>query len=130
LEELGRCLAGLKAACAATGRPYDEIEKSLETQVLIAADRSFLRAQLRAMCSLDPTGGQDDPELAAFLAGERDDLPTALRDLWLIGTPDEISARIQAYLDCGVTHFMLWFMDVPHTVGMERFAREIAPRFR
>ena len=82
------------------------------------------------MIDLDPVGGQDDPELAAFLAGDTDELPARLRELWLIGTPEEIVARIQAYVDCGVTHFMLWFMDVPHTGGMEFFVREIAPRFR
>ena len=38
LEELTSRLAGLEAACREVGRPYEEIEKSLETQVLIAAD--------------------------------------------------------------------------------------------
>jgi alkanesulfonate monooxygenase SsuD/methylene tetrahydromethanopterin reductase-like flavin-dependent oxidoreductase (luciferase family) len=123
-------LAELEAACRAVGRDHAEIEKCLETQVLIAADRAELRAQLQAMHDLDPSGGQANPELAAFLAGETDDVPAALAELWLIGTPDEIAARIHEYIDCGITHFMLWFMDAPNRRGMEQFAHEIAPRFR
>jgi alkanesulfonate monooxygenase SsuD/methylene tetrahydromethanopterin reductase-like flavin-dependent oxidoreductase (luciferase family) len=49
---------------------------------------------------------------------------------FLIGTPDEIARRVRDYVDLGVTHFMLWFMDFPSLEGIRLFAREVMPRFR
>jgi alkanesulfonate monooxygenase SsuD/methylene tetrahydromethanopterin reductase-like flavin-dependent oxidoreductase (luciferase family) len=49
---------------------------------------------------------------------------------FLIGTPDEIVRRVGDYVDLGVTHFMLWFMDFPSFDGIRLFAREVMPRFR
>jgi alkanesulfonate monooxygenase SsuD/methylene tetrahydromethanopterin reductase-like flavin-dependent oxidoreductase (luciferase family) len=78
----------------------------------------------------DASAGEVDPGLAAFVAGEADDLPTRLAETWLAGTPDEVAAQIQRYLDLGITHFLLWFMDAPDRAGLELFARTVAPRFR
>jgi hypothetical protein len=45
------------------------------------------------------------------------------------GTPDEVSAVIQSYVDLGVTHFILRWVDFPHTAGAELFLKEVMPRF-
>jgi hypothetical protein len=37
---------------------------------------------------------------------------------------------MQAYVDLGVTHFMLWFLDFPSLDGMRLFAEQVAPRLR
>ncbi len=122
MAELERRINALAAACAAVGRPFAEIERSLETQILIAPDRETIRAQLRAMIALAADAPAAD--VASFVAGEQDEYPSSLSETFLIGTPEEVRQRMQQYTDLGITHFMLWFMDAPNQSGMELFARE------
>jgi alkanesulfonate monooxygenase SsuD/methylene tetrahydromethanopterin reductase-like flavin-dependent oxidoreductase (luciferase family) len=128
-EELRRRLDALSAACRAVGRASDEIEKSLETQILIAPDHATLRQQLQAMIALAPVD-QPNAALQAYLRGETDTLPSALADAWLVGTPDEVAQQVRSYVDLGITHFLLWFMDAPAEGGLRLFAEQVMPRFR
>jgi len=132
LAEMTRRLAALRAACANVGRPFEELEISLETQILIAPDVAGLRAQVRAMLALTPAGAATpiDTDFRAFVSGDSDAYPRYLTDAWLVGTPDEIAIQLQAYIDLGTSHFMLWFMDAPGTGGMRLFSEQVAPRFR
>ena len=57
-EEVKRRLALLAEACAKEGRSIDELECSLETQILIAPDTQGVRAALQGMIDLDPTSGK------------------------------------------------------------------------
>jgi alkanesulfonate monooxygenase SsuD/methylene tetrahydromethanopterin reductase-like flavin-dependent oxidoreductase (luciferase family) len=136
-EELRRRLVALDTACAEIGRDPAEIARTYETQIIIAPTRGAIREQLRAMIALDaPPGGslnipaQTSDEIAAFLRGDTDDYPRTWADQWLIGTPDEIAARLEAYRGLGISHFMLWFMDAPRDEGMTLFAETVKPRFR
>ena len=143
LPELRRRIGLLRDACQGAGRNVAEIELSLETQVLIAPDLETLRARLGALLAL---GGEDnhlppeiapyvkdyasDPATRAFVAGETDDLPQPMACDWIIGTPERVAARIDAYTAEGISHFMLWFMDAPESEGMELFSKTILPRYR
>jgi alkanesulfonate monooxygenase SsuD/methylene tetrahydromethanopterin reductase-like flavin-dependent oxidoreductase (luciferase family) len=128
--DLDRKLAALTAACQAVGRNPDEIEKSLETQILIAPDRATLRRQLRQMIELDPGAVELKADVRAFVEGSTDDLPASLTEPFLVGTPDEVAERIQLYIDRGISHFLFWFMDAPDEAGLRLFAEAVAPRFR
>lgn len=144
LTELRRRLDLLREACARHGRPFDDLELSLETQILIAPDLDALRARLADLLALarQAAGGLPeeiqpflntyaaDPELMAFVAGETDALPARMAEDWVIGTPDQVEARLRDYMAEGIDHFMLWFMDAPSMTGLEVFAAEVAPRFR
>ena len=143
LPELRRRLGLLADACRAARRDMAEIELSLETQVLIAPDLATLRARLGALLALGGTENHLPPEIApyvkeyasdpatlAFVAGETDALPEPMASDWIIGTPRQVAARIDAYRGEGISHFMLWFMDAPRRDGMALFAREVAPQFR
>lgn len=143
LDELARRLEGLDAACAAEGRDRAELDLSLETQILIAPDLAGLREALARMVSL-ATGGQPLPDdiqpflaryaeqadLLRFVAGETDELPAKLAADWIIGTPDEVISRLEAYVDAGISHFMCWFMDAPNEDGLRLFAETVLPHFR
>ena len=122
-------LRTLSAVCAEAGRSADELEKSLEMQVLIAPDRETLRQRLQAIVDLDPSGQAPNEPLRAFLAGETDAVPEMDR-VAIIGTPDNVRQRIQEYIDAGITHFMLWFLDAPSDEGMTLFAEHVLPAFR
>ena len=53
-----------------------------------------------------------------------------LKDEFLIGTPEQIGLKIQQFIDKGVTHFMLWFMDFPSQAGINLFAEKVMTQFR
>ena len=130
LEEMKRRLGLLEDACKAIGRNFAEIEISLETQLMVAADRDGLRRQVAKILSLAPAGDPPDPEIVAFVKGESDSLPTSLTDPFIIGTVDEVEQKLRAYIDLGVSHFMFWFMDAPEEEGLRVFAEKVMPRFR
>jgi alkanesulfonate monooxygenase SsuD/methylene tetrahydromethanopterin reductase-like flavin-dependent oxidoreductase (luciferase family) len=46
----------------------------------------------------------------------------------IVGTPDEVAARLQSFIDLGVQHFMLRFADFPRTDGAELFAQKVIPQ--
>ncbi len=130
VEQVRAHLAALAAACTAVGRPAEALEKSLEIQVLVAPDHRAVRTALRGIVAADPEGRALDPALAAFLAGETDEIPTDVRRTNLIGTPAEVAAQVREYVDAGIDHFMLWFLDAPSAAGLDLFAREVSPAFR
>jgi alkanesulfonate monooxygenase SsuD/methylene tetrahydromethanopterin reductase-like flavin-dependent oxidoreductase (luciferase family) len=119
----------VRAACADVGRSPDSLEISLEIQVLIVPDRAGIRRVLREIAALTPGGSHLDPGFSAFIAGSTNTIPESIRETTIIGTPDEVTEQLRAYMDAGVGHFMLWFLDAPGDAGMRLFAREVLPRF-
>jgi alkanesulfonate monooxygenase SsuD/methylene tetrahydromethanopterin reductase-like flavin-dependent oxidoreductase (luciferase family) len=144
LTELRRRIGLLGDACARANRPLEELELSLETQTLIAPDLASLRQRLRELADLAEASTDQQPaeyesfvnsyataeDFRAFVSGETDAIPTRIAEDWVIGTPDQVEARLRAYIAEGISHFMLWFMDAPNMDGLELFADAVAPRFR
>ncbi len=48
----------------------------------------------------------------------------------LVGTPEQVAAKVQAYVDLGCRGFIPWCADYPDTTTLELFANEVAPNFR
>lgn len=48
----------------------------------------------------------------------------------IFGTPAQIAEQLQAFVDLGVEHFAMRFVDFPETTGMELFVQEVMPRLR
>ena len=116
-EEYAHKLGVLREHCRAVGRDYDEIEKTMETRVLLmdepgAEDRvvdSYLHWQRTA-----------DAELP-----ERDEVLALLKDMYVLGTLEECVAKVRRYVEAGVEHFTAYFLDYPSTRTLEAFAREV-----
>jgi alkanesulfonate monooxygenase SsuD/methylene tetrahydromethanopterin reductase-like flavin-dependent oxidoreductase (luciferase family) len=51
-------------------------------------------------------------------------------DVRLVGTPEQILARLEERMEIGVRHFILRFLDFPYTDQALRFAAEVAPKLR
>lgn len=50
-------------------------------------------------------------------------------DLHIVaGNPDEVCAELNGFIEAGVGHLMLRFMDYPQTAGLERFIERVLPR--
>jgi alkanesulfonate monooxygenase SsuD/methylene tetrahydromethanopterin reductase-like flavin-dependent oxidoreductase (luciferase family) len=81
---------------------------------------------LRAILSRAPAGEEPEPGMPAYLNGDTDQLPPAIAETWVAGTPGQARARVQAYVDAGISHFMLWFVDAPDESGLRLFASEVA----
>jgi alkanesulfonate monooxygenase SsuD/methylene tetrahydromethanopterin reductase-like flavin-dependent oxidoreductase (luciferase family) len=110
-------LAGLRAACQLAGRDVTEIEISYAPNVLVVPDAAAAR------------------EAFDMLAARQPGLPAEeVRTRFVIGTPDEVAARLQQIVGWGATHlicslgaemFTLWSDST-----LELFAREVLPRLR
>lgn len=129
IDELNRRIGLLNDACDNVGRDCDEIEKSVELQILIGRDTDDIRSQLRGMLAKAPDHDAIDPHLLAFANGAAATPPASFRESTLIGTPREIEAQLRTYVNAGTDHFLLWFLDAPDRAGMDLFAREVAPAF-
>lgn len=128
---LAEKLARVRAGCARAGRDFSGLEISLEIQVLIAPSEEEARAIAVSIAGLPPSPrGLPRTDLVKAL-NESSPQPLAnLVDDWLVGTPTAVERRMRAYMDLGVSHFMLWFLDFPSLDGMRLFAERVAPALR
>jgi alkanesulfonate monooxygenase SsuD/methylene tetrahydromethanopterin reductase-like flavin-dependent oxidoreductase (luciferase family) len=125
-------LERLRAACDRAGRNVEELELSLEVQILLAPTQAQARTILADIAGLESGGrGTVRADVAAALAngGTSTSLHDTLSD-WLVGTPDDVISQLRGYMALGVTHFMLWFVDFPRLDGLRLFAEQVAPVLR
>jgi alkanesulfonate monooxygenase SsuD/methylene tetrahydromethanopterin reductase-like flavin-dependent oxidoreductase (luciferase family) len=94
----------LREHCAAVGRPYDAIRKTWSAEAIAVA----------------PTAAEAE-RIAA--ASPYDNHP-------IVGTPEQVAAQLQAFVDLGVTYLIVRLVDFPATAGIELFVREVLPRLR
>jgi len=111
VEEYKRKLKVLEKHCNAVGRTFNEIEKSCwpAGQIFIGADRKELENKASRLL---PKG-----------VSMEDFMRTSFVD-----TPEDFIKQLQQYLDLGVTHFMLFFGDLPDLTGLRFFAEEVAQK--
>jgi F420-dependent oxidoreductase-like protein len=111
VEEYKRKLKIMKKHCDAVGRSFDEIEKSCwpTGQIFIGEDRKELKKKI---LQLKPKG----VSLEDFMRTS------------FVGTPEDFRKQLQHYLNLGVTHFMLFFGDLPDLGGLRLFAEKVAQK--
>jgi len=111
LELYKHKLKVLESHCNAVGRDFQEIEKSCWPggQVIIARNRKELNEKIAL----------EKPKSVALEDFEKSSLA---------GTPDECVRKMQPYADLGVTHFMLFFGDLPNLSNLRLFAETAAEK--
>jgi alkanesulfonate monooxygenase SsuD/methylene tetrahydromethanopterin reductase-like flavin-dependent oxidoreductase (luciferase family) len=103
----------LENHCREVGRDFDEITLSRAFECLIAEDQAALDEKLARIERLLPEGRTMEQ----------------WRRIPIVGTPDQIAARIQEYQNQGVEYVMGYFADAGWGDGMRLFASEVMPAF-
>ena len=108
IEQYRHKLEILKTHCNSVGRDFQEIEKScwLGGQIFIAQNRQ----------EIDEKVSQWKPQNVSLEDFKKSSF---------IVTPDECKQKIQEYIGLGVTHFMLFFGDLPSLSGLRLFADKV-----
>ena len=110
LEEFTKKRAILQDHCRIIGRDEDTIRKTISSEVFIReTEKEIIEA-----------GSKN-------LWGEPAE---SWRAKALVGTPEQVSEKIQKYLDAGCTGFIPWCADYPSTETLELFATRVIPNFR
>ena len=100
----------LKGHCAAIGRDEDTIRKTISSEVFIReTEKEIIEAGSKSLWG---------------------DSAESWRSKALVGTPEQVSEKIQRYLDAGCTGFIPWCPDYPSTETIELFAKHVIPNFR
>ena len=96
----------LQQHCTDIGRDYDEIRKTISSEV-------FIR----------------ETEQEVLDAGSRSfwgEAAESWREGNLVGTPEQVAEKIKAYVDLGCTGFYPWCSDYPDTETLRLFAQVAA----
>lgn len=127
IEDFQKKLEIVKIECDKQGRDYSELGISLETQILICdseqeIDRIF--DSFRELRQYNKSYDQDimqsvNPSLVSYNS-KKD-----FEDVFLVGTPNVIKQKLDRFIEKGVNHFMLWFMDYPDQKGIKLFAEKV-----
>jgi F420-dependent oxidoreductase-like protein len=102
----------LRRHCADVGRPFDEVVRTHGPDCRIFDTEADLAAWLDS-----PDGGD------LWGHGDRD---TYARDN-LVGTAEQVTEKVQAFVDAGCREFVLWFRDYPASDSLEAFASAVRP---
>jgi len=110
LEEWARKAEILKGHCKDVGRDYDEITKTISGELMVRESED----ELRQIGSKSLWG---EP----FESWQKGNL---------VGTPEQVAEKVQAYIDLGCTGFVPWCSDYPDTTSLRLFAEQVMPQFR
>jgi len=109
-EEFAHKCEVLKGHCKDVGRDYDEIRKTWSPELFIRESEAEVDAAgSRSMWS-EPVD--------SWKAGN------------LVGTPEQVAERVQAYVDLGCTGFVPWCADYPEDISLRLFAEQVMPQLR
>ena len=102
----------LRQHCQRIGRDVEEIEKSVLISLVLSDDRTAVERVLQGSAA-------------------RMNMPLEeMRARSLAGTRREIISQIEAFVEAGVTHFILMLAAPYDRAALRRFAEEIMPHFR
>lgn len=125
-------LSGIREACNTVGRNFNDLIFSWDSHVLIGKSADAIREKKRKINAYNP----NYPSYMYLSPDARRKHGIPDKQTWeefeelnLIGQPDQIIKRIDEFLEIGVTDFVLWFLDLPSTDGIELFSKEVINSF-
>jgi alkanesulfonate monooxygenase SsuD/methylene tetrahydromethanopterin reductase-like flavin-dependent oxidoreductase (luciferase family) len=101
-EAYAHKLAVLRSHCETVGRPFDEIVKTWDGLQITIAETENEARQIYNNSVFKRNGA-------------------------IVGTPQQVAARLKAYMDMDVTVFFLRFDDFPSLNGMKLFTEQVIP---
>ena len=104
----------LHAHCADVGRDPAEIELTWSPEVFVRESE----AEVSELVAAGKAGSKFGEPYESYSAGN------------LIGTPEQVCERIQAYRDLGCTYIVPWCSDYPDDTTLRVFAEQVMPEFR
>jgi len=114
LETFRAKSAELDAACAGIGRDPAEIRRSVMMPYVVGRDESAVQERIDAAGRLFP--------------GLPGDLQAWQAAGYFGGTPEQLVEHLQAYVDAGVSRFMLQHNDLDDLASLELLAAEVLPQ--
>ena len=138
-EEHEALLWKLRKSCEDIGRNFNEIEISWQGRILIAKNDQSVKekiAEIHRFSPRYPLSTQTPVmEVPSYESVQREALGSNrevldFRAHGLVGTPDQVRAQMQKYIEIGVKHFILTFIDYPSTDGIQLFAEEVLRSLR
>ncbi|MBD3426551.1 MAG: LLM class flavin-dependent oxidoreductase [Candidatus Omnitrophica bacterium] len=121
--------------CKRQGRDFSEMRLSLETQVLVRPTEKDAERELDRMAGMLERNNSHDDDILEQLKATNPRMTDynsreTLYEEFMIGSPEMVKQKIDLFVEKGVDHFMLWFMDYPNTEGIRSFAEDIMPHYR
>ena len=110
-EVCAQVLDTLRGHCERLGTDYDAILKTRLTSIMFAANEDEAEAKVQRLCPPDTT-------------------PEHVRNRTLIGTPDQVAAKLKEFVDIGVEYFIVSFWDVSEMEPIRTLAREVMPKLQ
>ncbi|MGQ0465057.1 MAG: TIGR03560 family F420-dependent LLM class oxidoreductase [Sporichthyaceae bacterium] len=100
----------LREHCRDVGRDYDAIEKTWSPEIFIReTEEEIVDGGTKSLWG---------EKFESWQAGN------------LVGTPEQVAEKIQAYVDLGCTGFYPWCSDYPSTQTLRLFAEKVIPQLR
>jgi F420-dependent oxidoreductase-like protein len=131
LEDYAHKLDVLRKHCKTQGTDYDQIEKTLETYVLISPKPE------QHKILVDWTNGRYHAEKSAIIgemkrSGVKARTATLddIKREYIFGSVEQVIERFSQYIDIGVQRFMIYFMDYPTLNSIVPFAKQVVPSLK
>ena len=126
-----RVVARLADASNFGGKPHEFTHKCEVLQGALHGRRPGLRRDPEDLVprGLHPGGRAGDPRRRApARSSASPSTPGGTGNL--VGTPEQVAEKVQAYIDLGCTGFYPWCSDYPETESMRLFAEQVIPEVR
>ena len=120
--------------CEQQGRDFSKMGLSLETQILIRETDEEIDQIFESFEELESLNNSYDQDILDQLKATNPALGSYkskknFEEEFMIGTPEKIIEKINLFIDKGVSHFMMWFMDYPDQKGIKLFNDKIISNY-